>query len=125
MGDEPTQFLLTLGADADSDNAELAELGRQLRNELLELPALEAVNPLRAGTVPAGAKGDPAIWATLAVTLAPTALTELIRIAQAWLTRHERATLTVETGGEKITITGSPSKEQTRLLEGFVTRHKK
>jgi hypothetical protein len=125
MGDEPTQFLLTLGAGADSDDAELAELGRQLRNQLLELPSVDAVNPLRAGTAPAGAKGDPAIWATLAVTLAPIALTELIKIAQAWLTRHDRATLTVESGGEKITITGTPSKEQTRLLENFVGRHKK
>lgn len=102
----------------------MAELGRQLRTELLDLD-VEAVNPVRAGTVPAGAKGDPVTWATLAVTLAPLALTEVMKTVQAWLTRHERATVTVESGSEKITITGSLSKEQQSTLDAFIGSIKK
>jgi hypothetical protein len=62
--------------------------------------------------------------ATLAVTLAPVALTALMTALQTWLSRHERASVTVESGGEKLVVTGSPSKEQQRLIEIFVRSHK-
>jgi hypothetical protein len=123
MIDSPRHLLLTLGAGPDADDEELAELGLQLRNELLELD-VEGVDPVRRGTAPAQAKGDPITLAALAVTLAPIALTKLIEVVQAWVTRHEKASVMVESGGEKITITGSPSKEQQRALETFIGRNK-
>ena len=123
MAGEPRQFVVTIDAGADADDEELAQLGRQLRTQLLELD-VEAVDPVRQGTAPAGSKGDPVTLASLAVTLAPLALTELMKAVQAWLTRHDRASVTVESGADKITITGSPSKEQQRTLEAFISRHK-
>ena len=123
MAGESRQFVLTLGAGPDADDEELAQLGRQLRTELLELD-VETVDPLRQGAAPAGSKGDPVTLATLAVTLAPFALTELMKAVQVWLTRHDRASVTVERGTDKITITGSHSKEQQRTLEAFISRHK-
>jgi hypothetical protein len=36
----------------------------------------------------------------------------LPRGLQSWLIRHDRASMTVESGGEKFTITGSVSHEQ-------------
>lgn len=117
------QLVLTLGVGADVDDEELDELSRQLRSELGEL-GIEVTNPVSPGKAPAGAKGDPITLTTLAVTLAPIALTELMKALQAWLTRHDRATVTVESEGKKITITGSPSKEQQRTLEAFVSRRK-
>lgn len=124
MPDGTNELVLTLGAGPDADSQDLGELGRQLRTELLELD-VEAVNPVRSGTAPPGAKGDPVTLATLAVTLAPIAVTELMKTVQAWLTRHDKATVTVERAGEKITITGSPSKEQQRTLEAFISSMKK
>jgi Effector Associated Constant Component 1 len=116
------QLVLTLGAGPDADGEELAELSRQLRSELVEL-GVETANAARSGKAPAGAKGDPITLTTLAVTLAPIALTGLVKALEAWLTRHDRATVTVESGGEKITISGSPSKEQERTLEAFISHH--
>lgn len=123
MSDNLRNLMLTLGAGPDADDEELAELGSQLRSELLQLD-VHAVNPIRSGNAPTGAKGDPISLATLGVTLAPLAVTEIMKAVQAWLTRHERATVTVESGGEKILITGSPSKEQQRALEMFISRNK-
>ena len=123
MEGEAKQFVLTLAAGPDADDEELAQLGRQLRTQLLELD-VEAADLVRRGTAPAGSKGDPVTLATLAVTLAPLALTEIMKAVQAWLTRHDRASVTVESGTDKITITGSPSKEQQRTLEAFISRHK-
>ena len=123
MAGEPRQFVLTLGAGPDADDEELAQLSRQLRSELLEL-GVEAANPESAEKAPAGGKGDPITLTTLVVTLAPIALTELMKVLQAWLTRHDRATVTVESGGKKITITGSPSKEEQRTLQAFIGRRR-
>ena len=51
------------------------------------------------------------------------ALTEAMKVLQNWLSRHERASVTVESGGEKIVVTGSPSKEQQQLIEAFIGHH--
>jgi hypothetical protein len=85
---------------------------------------VDTVKQVHSGTAPTGAKGDPVALATLAVTLAPIALTELMKALQAWLSRHERANVSVESGGEKIVVTGSPSKEQQQLIEAFISLHK-
>ena len=123
MPDQLQHLTLTLDAGVDADDEELTELGRRLRMELLELD-VAAVDPRHAGVAPAGAKGDPVTLATLAVTLAPVALAALMTALQTWLSRHERASVTVESGGEKLVVTGSPSTEQQRLIEIFVSRHK-
>jgi hypothetical protein len=122
MTKETNQLVLTVGVGSCDDNQGLAILGRQLRTELLELD-VEAVNPAGSGAAPKGAKGDPVTLAALAVTLAPIALTGLIKAMQDWVTRHDRATVTVESGDDKITITGSPSNEQRSTIEAFIRRH--
>jgi hypothetical protein len=123
MPDQPQRLILTLDAGAGADDEELVDLGRRLRTELLESD-VGTVDPVHAGVAPAGAKGDPVTLATLAVTLAPVALTAFMTTLQTWLSRHERASVTVERGGEKIVVTGSPSKEQQRLIETFASHHK-
>jgi hypothetical protein len=115
--------MLHIDAGPEVDKEELAQLAHRLREHLLELD-VDAIEPFRSGAAPRGAKGDPVTLATLAVTLAPIALTEVVKALQAWLSRHERASVSVESGGEKIVVTGSPSKEQQQLIEAFVNRHK-
>jgi hypothetical protein len=114
--------MLLIDAGPDADREEEAQLTGRLREKLLELN-VETVEPVRSGATPAGAKGDPVTLAALAVTLAPMALTEVMKALQAWLSRHDRASVSVESGGEKILVTGSPSKEQQRLIEAFINRH--
>jgi hypothetical protein len=123
VANRPAQLILHLDPGPEADKEEQALLAQRLRGELLELN-VDAVEPVRSGTAPPGAKGDAVTLATLAVTLAPMALTEVIKALQAWLSRHERASVSLESEGEKIVVTGSPSKEQQRLIEAFVSRHK-
>ena len=116
---------LTLSVDAgqSADLQESADLTRRLRQFMLDSD-VDKVEFVRNGKAPAGSKGDIVSLTTLAVTLAPVALTTLAGILQSWLTRHDRASVTVESGGEKITITGSLSREQQRTLNTFLNRQK-
>jgi len=120
-----TSSTLTLSVDAgqSADLSEAAELTRRLRQFMLDND-VDKVDLVRTGEAPAGSKGDFVSLTTLAVTLAPVALTTLAGILQSWLTRHERASVTVESGGEKFTITGSLSREQQKTLDAFFNRHK-
>jgi hypothetical protein len=115
--------MLHIDAGPEADKEEQARLAQRLRENLLELD-VDNVQQVHSGTAPAGAKGDPVALATLAVTLAPLLLTEVMKALQTWLSRHDRASVSVESGGEKIVVTGSPSKEQQQLIEAFVNRHK-
>jgi hypothetical protein len=81
--------------------------------------------PVRGGAAPTGAKGDPITLAALAITVAPAAVQGLITMLQAWLTRHERATVTVESEGETLTVTGTPSADQQKVISAFLRRHKR
>jgi hypothetical protein len=123
VANHPAQLLLHIDLGPETDREEQARFAQRLREDLLELD-VDAVEPVHSGVAPAGAKGDPVTLATLAITLAPMALTEVMKALQAWLSRHERASVSVESGHEKIVVTGSPSKEQQRLIEAFVSRHK-
>jgi hypothetical protein len=116
---------LTLSVDAgqSADLQESAELTRRLRQFMLD-SNVDKVDFVRTGEAPAGSKGDIVSLTSLAVTIAPVALTTLAGILQSWLTRHDRASVTVESGGEKVTITGSLSREQQQTLNAFLDRHK-
>jgi hypothetical protein len=123
MAEKPTQLIFNLDAGHDADDQERAELTRRLREYLIEGPA-DTVDFVRSGSAPIGAKGDPVTLCTLAVTLAPIAVTAVMGMLQSWLARHERASVTVESGGEKLTLTGTLSKEQQGMVEAFLDRHK-
>lgn len=101
---------------------EVALLSRRLRQDIQQLD-VDAVEFGREGAAPASAKGDPVSLATLVVTLAPVALTSLFGLLQTWLTRHDKATVTIEMGSDKLTLTGSPSAEQRQIIEAALQRH--
>ena len=125
MPDQTAQLMLNLDAGPETDAEELAELTRQLREDLMEL-SVEAVDLVRAGKAPEGAKaGDPVAWGTLLVTLAASGgvLTTLISALQSWLTRHERRSVTLEIGGDKLEMTGISSEGQQRLIDAWISRH--
>jgi len=123
MADLPAQLTLHIDAGPEADEEEQARLIQHLRQTLLDTD-VDTVEQVHSGTAPAGAKGDPVALASLAITLAPIALSGVVKALQAWLSRHERASVSVESGGEKIVVTGSPSREQQQLIDAFVNRHK-
>jgi hypothetical protein len=40
---------------------------------------------------------------------------------QSWLTRHERTTLTLQKADQKITVTGTLSKEQEQVIRDWLS----
>lgn len=123
MANEAAQVILRVDAGAGSEDEDRAQLAQRLRQDIRELD-VDSVDWVRASETPAGAKGDPATMGALAVTLAPTVITPLMSMLSSWLSRHERASVTVESGGQKIVVTGSPSAEQQQVIEAFINRSK-
>ena len=124
MSRNTNQLIVTLDAEPDTDAEDLERLTRQLRDELSELDV--QADLVTGGSAPANTKaGDVIEWGTLLLTLAASGgvITALINAIQAWLTnRNQPATITIETGGDKLQITGNPSPEQQRTIEAFLQR---
>jgi hypothetical protein len=124
MPSDSARLLISISPAADADAQEVSELVQQLRRELLNSEA-DTIEPVHGGAAPPGAKGDPITLANLAVTIAPAAVGGLIRIVQAWVSRHDRASVTVESGAEKLTVTGDPSAEQRQMVDAFLRRQRR
>lgn len=125
MADQTIQIMLKLDAPSETDMERLAELTRQLRNELLQLD-VEDVGLVRTGEIPKNAKaGDLIAWGELLVTLTASQglVVTLINLLQSWLTRYERRSVTLEIEGDKLEVTGISSEEQQRLINAWLTRH--
>lgn len=123
MTSESTKLVFSISAGPAADQQELAELTQSLREDLVETD-VESVEQVRGAAAPAGSKGDPVTLASLAVTLAPAALTGLITMLQSWLTRHERTSITLRKGDEVLTVTGTLSKDQQQLIAGWLHAEK-
>ncbi len=119
-----SQLTLSIDPGPGADDNDRAALAERLREELQELGGAEVHEVVRAGDAPSRAKGADMAWGTLAVTLAPGLITALVNTLQAWLTRHERSKVTVKSGDDELVVEGSPSQEQRRLIEAWVSRHK-
>lgn len=123
MTTKSTQLIFSIGAEPGTDEHELAELTHSLREDLMETD-VESVEQVRGAEAPGGSKGGAATLASLAVTLAPTALTGVITMLQSWLTRHERTTITLQRGDGTITVTGTLSPEQQRVIADWLRTEK-
>lgn len=126
MSDQTIHLLLSLDAKPEDDDKDLARLTEQLREDITELD-VEDVHLVHAGEAPERAKADGSIaWGTLLVALAASGgvLTTLINVLQSWLTRHERRSITVEIGGDKLEVTNISSEEQQRLINAWLSRHR-
>lgn len=120
-----TQLKLTLDTGSEINGEELERLTRQLREELLKLD-VQAVDLMTEGLIPANAKaGDPITWGALLLTLTASGgvFTALISVLKAWLTRHERRSMTLEIKGDKLQVTGITATEQQHLIEAWLHRH--
>jgi hypothetical protein len=118
----PSQLTLTVDAGRGADEEDRVELARRLRQEFLRADIDSEFAP--STSLPAGAKGDPASLFSLLVSVAPAAVAGLAATLQLWLSRHDRASVTIESGGEKLALAGTLSDDQKHLVEQFLERHK-
>lgn len=108
----------------DSDEEERVDLTSHLHRELLTLEELVNVEPAVVAAMP-GSKSAGIDLQSLIVTLAASGgvLTTLIGFIQNWVSRREKASVILEVGGDKLTITGASSETERRLVDNWVSRH--
>jgi hypothetical protein len=104
----------------DSDDEERAEPAWRLREDIREHGFDDVSQP--SVRPPPGSKGSALDWAQLVVTFAGTA-PSLVMAIQGWLGRHPNAAVTLEIGGDRITLDKASPGDRRRLLEAFLARH--
>ncbi|GAA1424964.1 hypothetical protein GCM10009601_30840 [Streptomyces thermospinosisporus] len=120
-GREHMQLVLT--GRQDSDQEELDELTRRLRDRLLELD-VDDVQLRRAGDLPEGAKPVDAIAVgALAVTMAPIALRSVVSLVQTWIENRPLRTVSIALGDNSLELEAVSSADQQRLIEAFLAAH--
>jgi hypothetical protein len=119
------QLLIDLEVGPETDAERLAETTRQLRRDLLELD-METADFVAAGSAPQRAKaGTPIDWGKLLVTLTASGggLTTLINVLQSWINRRQQSSIALEIDGDRLEITGTPTEQQQRLIDLWLSRH--
>jgi hypothetical protein len=115
-----TQLRVQVQGLPDSDDEERAELASRLRDEMLEQGVEEVAHP--EVHAPEGAKGAALEWAQLVVGLGGS-LGPLLSALRGWLGRHPDAGITLEIGGDKLTLEEASPADRQRLVETFLARH--
>ncbi len=121
----PARLAVETINDDDQDMAQIAELTKQLRMELLELD-VDAVDLVRVENAPGGTKGVEAqAPGSLAVTVArtPGTLGILVRTLGSWLRRGRSRSIKLELDGDVLELSGITSEEQDRLISAWIARH--
>jgi hypothetical protein len=109
---------------ADVDTAQLDELTRALREELLQLD-VDDVTSVSAGPAPPGSKAvELAVIGSLIVTLKGTAelAEKVMSVVRSWLNRGAAADADVEVtiGDHTIKLSGASKEQQDALVAEFV-----
>jgi hypothetical protein len=111
-----------------ADDVRLDDLGRMLREELLQLPEATAVEALDRGQAPPGTRGGIVAEAgALVVSAQPyaAAMVTIVGSVWRWLRRGDSATRTIrlEVDGDVIELSGASSEVQQQLVEEWIARH--
>jgi membrane-associated two-gene conflict system component 1 (EACC1) len=115
-----TEVRLHVVGYPDSDEEERAELASRLREEIQAAGVNDVSHPQKEA--PPGSKGGALEWAQLLVTFAGT-VPPLVMAIQGWLGRHPNAAVTLEIGGDRLTLDEASPADRRRLLEAFLDRH--
>ena len=118
--------------DYPCEPEELEQITYNLKDDLIELDAIEKVDLVtKEGAAPEHSKsgGEVVTLGSLLVTLggsvASNVIPNLANTLQSWLTRHERRTISLEIGGDKLQLTGVSDKDQEKLIDAWISRHSK
>ncbi|MFG2511249.1 hypothetical protein [Streptomyces sp. NPDC048584] len=114
---------LELAGRQDSDQEELDELTLLLRERLLELD-VDAVETVRSGDVPDGAKPVDAIAVgALALTLAPIAFRSVLDLVRTWIENRPVRSVSVTLGDDSLELEAVSSADQRRIVDAFLAAH--
>jgi hypothetical protein len=121
-----TEIVLAVSEDG-ADAVRLDDLGRLLRDELLQLPEATSVDAVTVGEAPAGTRGGlVAAAGALVVTAQPhvAAVTAIVTTLWKWLRRGGDGprTIRLEVDGDVIELTGATDALQDKLVEEWIAR---
>jgi hypothetical protein len=122
MPEQPLDLTISLRDDVDEE--ELAQLTRQLRDEIAELGA-DAVGLAPGTALPPRAKGDPITVGGIVVTLATAGVfTGLIELLKAWALRREGRTVhfKARVQDQEVELSYSPEGSTPEDMSRFATK---
>jgi hypothetical protein len=124
-----TEIVLAVSEDG-ADAVRLDDLGRMLRDELLQLPEAASVDALTVGEPPPGARGGLVSEAgALVVTAQPhvAAVVTIVGSLWRWLRRGGSAnaprSIRLEIDGDVLELSGATDELQDKLVEDWIGRH--
>ncbi|HVQ92358.1 MAG TPA: hypothetical protein VMU51_15085 [Mycobacteriales bacterium] len=120
---EVVDLLLTL-KDPDGRPEQLEESTAEVG---AELAGFAGVRESAAVPPPAQSRGiEPVALGVLLVTVArsPEVLRALVSVLESWLAGRRQRTAEIEIDGDRLTLTGMDRREQQRLLEALLSRHR-
>jgi hypothetical protein len=117
--------LVSVQSSADADAADVDRLMRRLRADLLEVDIDSVAAKVPEG-IPEGAKGEPASWCALLITLSSAGgvFPLLINVIRDWLGRQpgqHRIVVTID--GDSIELDKASARERSDLIDVYVRRH--
>jgi hypothetical protein len=114
---------LQLSLGAGTDQAELDELTRLLRDELLELD-VEEVDLVGDGAQPKAAKGFGllAVGGLIVKFVGSTAFANVVAAVTGWLGRNKGRTAKIVIDGQSIELSGLSAAQQQELIDTFARR---
>lgn len=123
-----TEIVLAVSEDG-ADDVRRDDLGRLLRDELLQLPEAASVQAVTLGEAPPGARGGLVAEAgALVVTAQPqvAAVLTIVTSLWRWLRRGDDKvprTIRLEVDGDVIELSGATDALQDKLVEEWIARH--
>lgn len=118
--------------DDPCEPEELERITYNLRDDLTELDSIKMVDLVTkevAAPNHSKAGGEVVTLGSLLITVggsvASSVIPNLANTLQSWLTRHERRTISLEIGGDKLQLSGVSDKDQERLIDAWISRHSK
>lgn len=120
MSDDITVEFVT-GPGSEADAAEIEQLTLALREEILQLDEVNAVEQATAGPAPEGTRAiELAAIGSLLVSVAPGAAAKVFQLVRAWLAgRPSPPPLKITVGGNTIEIVPD-DEQQDALVEQFI-----
>jgi hypothetical protein len=111
MAEQEEQLLIAVELEG-GDDAQVAQLSRELRSQITNLN-VDAVEDVSLGQPPAGKKA--ADWVAIgqiAVTLAPVVVPPLVELIKSWVERKPSVPVkvTVKSGNKSATVAWDPTK---------------
>lgn len=104
----------------DSDAAERAHLTREVEHQLSRRGVADVGHPV--AIAPPGAKGAALEWTQLVLGFTGS-LPALLGFLRSWQQEHGEPSISVEIGGDKITLEEPSTEERSALVDARLARH--